>query len=144
MSLPKTKERKLKETIETTLNNQFDKLHSTSVDSYVHDVEDGRLFILASVRSPIVMTPKDIKKLQEAFEEKINMPIELIVRSIISNDVSATGGANAIMDQNLDGFFINKELNPDQVLIRQSEQVVLEQLSHWTKMRLVNTELIKL
>lgn len=138
------KERKLKETIETTLNNQFDKLHSTSVDSYVYDVEDGRLFILASVRSPIVMTPKDIKKLQEAFEEKINMPIELIVRSIISNDVSATGSANAIMDQNLDGFFINKELNPDQVLIRQSEQVVLEQLSHWPKMRLVNTELIKL
>lgn len=138
------KERKLKDTIETTLNNQFDKLHSTSVDSYVYDVEDGRLFILASVRSPIVMTPKDIKKLQDAFEDKINMPIELIVRSIISNDVSATGSANAIMDQNLDGFFINKDLNPDQVLIRQSEQVILEQLSHWPKMRLVNTELIQI
>jgi len=136
------KERKLKENIEATLNNEFDKLHSTSVDSYVYDIEDGILYILASVRSPIVMTPKDIKNLQDSFESKIDMPIELIVRSIISKDVSATGSANAIIDQNLDGFFINKKLNVDQILIRQAEQVILEQLSYWPKMRLVNTELI--
>ncbi|MGB3364671.1 MAG: TIGR00341 family protein [Thermodesulfobacteriota bacterium] len=138
------KERKLKDTIEATLNNEFDKLHSTSIDSYVYDVEDGKLYILASVRSPIVMTPKDIKNLQDSFESKIDMPIELIVRSIISKDVSATGSANAIIDQNLDGFFINKKLNVDQILIRQAEQVILEQLSHWPKMRLVNTELVKI
>lgn len=138
------KERKLKETIEITLNTQFDKLHSTSIDSYVHDIEDGKLFILASVRSPFVMTPKDIKKLQDAFETEIDMPVELIVRSIISNDVSATGSTNAIIDQNLDGFFINKNLNPDQVLIRESEQVILEQLSNWPKMRLLYTELIEI
>ncbi|MEM7008143.1 MAG: TIGR00341 family protein [Thermodesulfobacteriota bacterium] len=138
------KERKLKETIETTLNEQFDKLHSTSVDSYVYDIEDGRLYILASVRSPIVMTPKDIKKLQDSFEKKIDMPIELIVRSMISNDISATGSANTIIDQNLDGFFLNKNLDADQILIRKSEQIMLEQLANWPKMRLVNTEYIDL
>ncbi len=72
------------------------------------------------------------------------MPIELIVRIIISKDVSATGSANAIIDQNLDGFFINKNLSSDQVLIRQAEQVMLEQLAHWPKMKLVNTELVNL
>jgi len=138
------KERKLKDTIESTLNTEFDKLHSTSVDSYVYDIQDGKLYILASVRSPIVMTPKDIKKLQDAFQSQISMPIELIVRSIISKDVSATGSANKIIDQNLDGFFINKALNPDQVLIRKAEQVILEQLAHWPKMRLMNTEYINL
>ncbi len=137
-------ERKLKETIEYTLNEQFDKLHSTSVDNYVYDVEDGTLYILATVRSPIVMTPKDIKRLQDSFESKIDMPIELIVRSMISNDISATGSANAIIDQNLDGFFLNKELSADQILIRNAEQVILEQLSHWPKMRLVNTEFIQI
>ncbi|MEE8298594.1 MAG: TIGR00341 family protein [Thermodesulfobacteriota bacterium] len=138
------KERKLKGTIETTLNTEFDKLHSTSVDSYVYDIQDGKLYILASVRSPIIMTPRDIKKLQNVFESQINMPIEFIVRSIISKDVSATGSANQIIDQNLDGFFINKALNADQVLIRKSEQVILEQLAHWPKMRLLNTEYINL
>jgi len=138
------KERKLKDTIESTLNTEFDKLHSTSVDSYVYDLQDGKLYILASVRSPIIMTPKDIKKFQAEFESQINMPIELIVRSILSKDVSASGSANEIIDQNLDGFFINKNLNPDQVMLRKAEQVILEQLAHWPKMRLVNTELIKL
>ena len=136
------KERKLKDTIQATLNSEFDKLHSTSVDSYVYDIEDGKLYILASVRSPIVMTLKDIKKMQDSFESRIDKPIELIVRSIISKDVSATGSANAIIDQNLDGFFLNKNLRADQILIRQAEQVILEQLAHWPKMRLVNTELI--
>ena len=136
------KERKLKDTIEATLNLEFDKLHSTSVDSYVYDIEDGRLYILASVRSPIVMTPKDIKNLQDSFQSEIDMPIELIVRSILSKDVSATGSANSIIDQNLDGFFLNKNLKPDQILIRQAEQVILEQLAHWPKMRLMNTELV--
>jgi len=138
------KERKLKDTIETTLNTEFDKLHSTSVDNYVYDIQDGKLYILASVRSPIIMTPKDIKKLQNVFESQINMPIEFIVRSIISKDVSATGSANQIIDQNLDGFFINKALNADQILIRKAEQVILEQLAHWPKMRLLNTEYINL
>jgi len=136
------KERKLKDTIEATLNLEFDKLHSTSVDSYVYDIEDGKLYILASVRSPIVMTPKDIKNLQDSFQSEIDMPIELIVRSILSKDVSATGSANSIIDQNLDGFFLNKNLKPDQILIRQAEQVILEQLAHWPKMRLMNTELV--
>jgi len=136
------KERKLKDTIEATLNSEFDKLHSTSVDDYVYDVEDGTLFILASVRSPIILTPKDITNLQDSFEEEIDMPIELIVRSIISKDVSATGSSNVVIDQNLDGFFINKNLKPDQIIVRQAEQVILEQLSHWPKMKLLNTELI--
>ena len=138
------KERKLKDTIEATLNEQFDKLHSTSVDNYVYDVEDGTLYILATVRSPIVMTPKDIKGLQDSFESKIDMPIELIVRSMISNDISATGSANAIVDQNLDGFFLNKELSPEQIIIRKAEQVMLEQLGNWPKMRLVNTDYIEI
>lgn len=137
-------ERKLKDTIEATLNNEFDKLHSTSVDSYVYDIENGKLYILASVRSPIVMTPRDINKLQNSFEEVIDMPIELIVRSIISKDVSATGSANTIIDQNLNGFFLNKNLNQDQILIRQAEQTILEQLAHWPKMKLINTELIQI
>ncbi len=136
------KERKLKYDIEVTLNEQFERLHSTSVDSYVYDIEDGKLYILASVRSPIVMTPKDIKKLQDSFESRIDMPIELIVRSIISNDVSATGSANTIIDQNLDGFFLNKNLSQDQITIRKAEQVILEQLAYWPKMRLINTEYI--
>ena len=136
------KERKLAENIEDILNTEFDKLHSTSVDNYVYDVEDGTLYILASVRTPIVMTPKDIKILQGKFEDRIDMPIELIVRSIISKDVSATGSTSAVIDQNLDGFFINKNLDEDQLMVRQAEQVILEQLSRWPQMRVVNTELI--
>ena len=136
------KERKLVENIEDILNTEFDKLHSTSVDNYVYDVEDGILYILASVRTPILMTPKDIKILQGKFEDRINMPIELIIRSIISKDVSATGSTSAVIDQNLDGFFINKNLDEEQIMVRQAEQVILEQLSRWPQMRLVNTELV--
>ncbi len=136
------KERKLVENIEDILNTEFDKLHSTSVDNYVYDVEDGILYILASVRTPILMTPKDIKILQGKFEDRINMPIELIIRSIISKDVSATGSTSAVIDQNLDGFFINKNLDEEQIMVRQAEQIILEQLSRWPQMRLVNTELV--
>ncbi len=137
-------ERKLKDTIESALNIEFDKLHSTSVDDYVYDIHDGKLYILASVRSPIIMTPRDIKKLQDSFQDQIDMSVELIVRSILSKDVSATGSANEVVDQNLDGFFINKTLNPEQVLLRRAEQIILEQLAHWPKMNLLNTEYVHL
>jgi len=137
-------ERKLQETIETALNIEFDKLHSTSVDDYVYDMHDEKLYILASVRSPIIMTPREIKKLQDSFQDQIDIPVELIVRSIISKDVSATGGANEIVDQNLDGFFINKTLNDDQLVLRRAEQIILEQLGHWPKMNLLNTEYLHL
>ncbi|GJM14765.1 MAG: hypothetical protein DHS20C13_00920 [Thermodesulfobacteriota bacterium] len=137
-------ERKLKDTIEAALNIEFDKLHSTSVDDYVYDKHDGKLYILASVRSPIIMTPRDIKKLQDSFQNQIEMPVELIVRSILSKDVSATGSVNEVVDQNLDGFFINKTLDADQVLLRKAEQVILEELAHWPKMNLLNTEYVHL
>ena len=138
------KDRHLKDSIGSVLNTEFDKLHSTSVDNYVYDVEDGKLFILASVRSPVIMTPKDIKKLEGSFSDKIGMPIELIVRSIISKDVSAYGSASEVMGQNLDGFFLNKNLTEDQKMIRLSEQVILEKLAYWPRMRLMNVELINL
>jgi uncharacterized hydrophobic protein (TIGR00271 family) len=138
------KDRHLKESIKDVLSSEFDKLHSTSVDNYVYDVEDGKLFILASVRSPVIMTPKAVKKLEDSFNDKIDMPIELIVRSIISKDVSAFGSANEVLSQNLDGFFLNKNLTPDQKMIRLSEQVILEKLSYWPRMRLMNVELINL
>lgn len=138
------KDRELKDSIEGVLNTEFDKLHSTSVDNYVYDVEDGKLFILASVRSPVIMTPKDIKKLEDSFADEIDMPVELIVRSIISKDVSAFGSSNEVMSQNLDGFFLNKNLTADQKMIRFSEQVILEKLAYWPRMRLINTELINL
>jgi len=138
------KDRKLKDSIAVVLNTEFDKLHSTSVDNYVYDVEDGKLFILASVRSPVIMTPKDIKKLEGSFTENIDMPVELIVRSIISKDVSAYGSASEVRGQNLDGFFLNKNLTEEQKMIRLSEQVILEKLAYWPRMRLLNTELINL
>ncbi len=138
------KDRKLKESIEGVLYTEFNKLHSTSVDNYIYDIEDGKLFILASVRSPVIMTPKDVKKLENSFREKIDMPIELIVRSIISKDVSAFGSASEVMGQNLDGFFMNKDLTEDQKMIRLSEQVILEKLAYWPRMRLLNAELINL
>lgn len=138
------KERNLKDTIESVLNSEFDKLHSTSVDNYAYDVQDDKLYILVSVRSPMLMTPRDIKKLEETFSEEINRPVELIVRSIISKDVSATGSSNKIIDRNLYGFFLNKNLTPDQTKIWLSEQVILEKLARWPKMRLVNVELLNL
>ena len=138
------KDRELKDSIEAVLSSEFDKLHSTSIDSYVHDVEDGKLFVLASVRSPVIMTPKDVKKIESSFSEKIDMPVQLIIRTIISKDVSASGSADEIMDQNLDGFFLNKNLTPDQRMIRLAEQVILEKLAYWPSMRLMDVNLINL
>lgn len=138
------KDRGLKDSIGTVLSSEFDKLHSTSIDNYVYDIEGGKLFVLASVRSPVIMTPKDVKKIESSFAEKIDMPVQLIIRTIISKDVSASGSADEIMDQNLDGFFLNKDLTPDQRMIRLAEQVILEKLAYWPSMRLMDVNLISL
>ena len=137
-------DRHLNDSIDRVLHSEFDKLHSTSIDNYVYDIQDGRLYILASVRSPIIMTPGIVKDLEDTFSDEINKPVELIVRSIISKDISATGSSNQLMEQNLDGFFINQNITPDQKRIRLSEQVILERLARWPRMRLLDVELLNL
>ena len=103
------KDRHLKDSIEAVLSAEFDKLHSTSVDTYIYDVEDGKVFILASVRSPIIMTPQDIKRLEGKFNEKIDMPVELIVRSIISKDVERIRNRKRGADPESGRLFHDKE-----------------------------------
>ena len=40
----------------------------------------------------------------------------------MANDVSAMGSASEVVDQNLDGFFMGKEVNPKAKNVRRTEQ----------------------
>ena len=63
------------------------------------------------------MSPQQVSKIEESFKGIVDKPVELIVRSILSKDVSATGTASQIVKRNLDGFFLNQKLKANIRLI---------------------------
>lgn len=138
------KDRYLNDSIKTVLEENFSRLHATALDSFVFDIEDGKLYVLASVRTHSLLSPEEVKGLEEAVNEKVDMPAELIVRSTISKDVSSSGTPADIRQQNLDGFFLGKDLTEDEKLLRDSEQVVLGKIAIWPGMELIDVELIDL
>jgi len=138
------KERYRDDNIESVLNQSLSGMHGASLDSYVYDVEDGKLYVLASVRSHSLITPNEVKELEGAVNESVDMPAHLIVRSTISKDVSSSGTPSDVRRQNLDGFFLDRELTQDEKLLRDAEQVVLGKLPRWPGMKLVDVEIVNL
>ncbi len=57
----------------------------------VHQKHEGKLYILAHVHASGDITPTRVKLMEEALESKLKVPVELFVRSTLSEDVSSTG-----------------------------------------------------
>ncbi|RJR44153.1 MAG: DUF389 domain-containing protein [Deltaproteobacteria bacterium] len=122
------RERYLSHDLKGILSAQFSQFPSTSLSEEIHRVYQGRLYVLATVRTPRVISPDKVKAIQETLTETLKRPTELIVRALLAKDVSATGSTSQVTAQNLDGFFLSGLVAPEVLRSQQAEQALRELL----------------
>jgi uncharacterized hydrophobic protein (TIGR00271 family) len=135
-------DRYLNNAIKTKIEAEFSQFPSTSLVSAIHQEYQGKLYILATVRTPKVIAPDRVKLIQDALTQQLDIPTELIVRAILAKDVSATGSTSQVTAQNLDGFFLGGKLSPDVLKVQEAEQVLREILASRPELQLADVDLL--
>jgi uncharacterized hydrophobic protein (TIGR00271 family) len=136
------RERRLSNAVSAVITSEFSQLPATSLSGLIQRFYEGKLYILASVRTPKIIPPDRIKTTQEVLTRELQMPIELIVRCILARDVSATGSTSQVTAQNLDGFFLTHKLAPDVLKVQEAEQVLREMLTARPDLNLLDVDLL--
>ena len=133
-----------KNEIESILERELSDEPATTVTHLLFKKRDNSLDILATVRTPRVLTSRKIKDLQDKIAERIGMSTQLIVRCDIVTDVSATGSTSAVVSENLDGEFISTNLNPTVKRFQLAEQALREVLEDQPALSLREFDLLEL
>jgi len=137
-------ERYLENTIKNTLDTAILRLHSSSLDSFIYDKQDGNLYVLANIKTPRIVTPYEVESVEKELEENTGQPAELIVRNVLSKDVGAIGSSASVVTQNLDGFFLKESISEKDKSVSVAEQLLMEKLSDWPGMSVLNAEYVTL
>ncbi len=133
-----------KNAIESLLAEELSDEPATSVYKLLFKKKDDSLDILATVRTPRVLTSGKIKELQNKIAERLGIKTQLIVRCDIVTDVSATGSTSAVVGENLDGEFISNNLNPKVKRYQLAEQALREVFENQPALSLREFELLEL
>jgi len=131
-------QRHLDSTIKRVLAEEFSQIHASSLDSIVHEQEQDKLYVLTTVRSPTLITPSEVKTIQDSLGVQVRLPVELIVRNILAKDITARGSTRQITARNLDGVFMTQEASPRQLRERNAEQVLWEEFASRPDLELID------
>ncbi len=133
-----------KNLIESVLEEELSDEPATAVYNLLFKKKDDTLDILATVRTPRVLTSSKIKDLQKKIADRMGIKTQLIVRCDMVTDVSATGSTSAVVSENLDGEFISDNLNPKVRRFQLAEQALREIFEEQPAITLREFELLKL
>lgn len=123
-----TVERQLTNKISQVLLSELANLPVTDIHQFLHNKKDDKMYVMAHLYSPSSISPSKVSTIQKALEVELSMPVELFIRSTLSNDVTSSGLLNQIETQGLDGFYLNQKSNPRVLTIRMAEQIIRESL----------------
>ncbi|MDD2902584.1 MAG: DUF389 domain-containing protein [Syntrophales bacterium] len=135
-------ERYLTNTIEKVMSAELAHIPTSALEDIIHQTYQGKLYILATMRSPKVISPNQVKHIQENLNKKLHLPTELIVRSILAKDISATGSTSQVTARNLNRLFLTGKLSPDILTIQLAEQSLRETLASRPELNLMDVELV--
>ena len=137
-------ERNLSQTIHDVLNRELSSKYAAELDKFVHDRENEKLYILASVSGPAYFVPQEIKKMEDALAGELKEPVELIVRNTIVKDMSSTGSTSLVELENLDGFFLGGKMSRKERIVWETEQLMWETIAEDPGTRLQNVDFVML
>jgi uncharacterized hydrophobic protein (TIGR00271 family) len=120
---------RLKNSIYSVLSEELSHLPATDLQDVINQTQEDNVFVLARVNSPTDISPHRVKKIEEALEKEIAMPIELFVRTTVTRDVSATGSINQVIAETLDGFSYSHKPDPKVKILKLAEQTIREHLA---------------
>ncbi|MEW6388338.1 MAG: DUF389 domain-containing protein [Thermodesulfobacteriota bacterium] len=136
------KNRYLSNSINRLITQEFSQLPTTNLVKMIYQISEGKLYVLATVRTPKVISPKRVEVIQRALAEQLQWPTELIVRSVLAKDVSATGSTSLVTAENLDGSFLGGKVNPDVLKVQKAEQALREAIVARPELELADVDLL--
>jgi uncharacterized hydrophobic protein (TIGR00271 family) len=134
-----TTERNLQNNIGRVLSRELAK-ETIAIDDYQFKQHDDSVFVLATVRSPQIIRPSRVTELQATLEKELERPTELVVRTMVAEDVAAVGSDVKVGPIDLNGVFFSTELSLREQKKRLARQVLLEELDSGGGFRLINLE----
>ena len=132
--------RRLEQSIRKVLVQQLSQMHDTSLYNMVHELEEGKVYVLATVFTPKVISPEDVLDIQRELSSEVEHETELIVRSIIASDISPTGSTSQVTAQNLDGIFLRDQMTSQELKIRTAERIFREKFHRHPGLKLIDVE----
>ncbi len=136
------KDRYLGNSIKKVISSELKQYPTTGLIRMIYHLGQDKLYIMATVRTPKVISPSRVKALQQSLSQKLNLPSELIVRSVLTKDVSATGSTSQVTAENLDGSFLTGKMAPDVWRAQIAEQALREFLIFRPELDLVEVDLV--
>lgn len=116
------------QTITSVVKQQLQDEPNISVLEARHARNRGRLQVMAVLRTPRVISPARVTKIQGALASRLDQPVDLFFRCALTKDVAASGMVSLRGEQNLDGDFDREDLSPNARIIQVGEQAVRDLL----------------
>jgi uncharacterized hydrophobic protein (TIGR00271 family) len=138
------KDRYLTTNVRRIIAAQLSQLPTTAMFKMSHEMSGGKLYVLGTVRTPRVISPNRVKVIQEALTDKLRMPTALILRCVLTRDISATGSTSEVTAENLNGSFLASKVNPRVMQVQMAEQALREILLSHPIFELVEVDQVRL
>ncbi len=119
-------EKQIELKIHTLLSAEISAMPVTGMEKMMYEIHGDKLYVLANIHSSTIISPREVKRIENRMAESVGMSTELIIRSVMSRDISSAGSANKIVTNDLDGFFVSEKLHPKVKLTRAAEQIIRE------------------
>lgn len=116
------------QTITTVVRQQLLDEPNISVLEARHARNKGRLQVMAILRTPRVISPARVTKIQDALSHRLEQPVDLYFRCALTKDVAASGAVSLLGEQTLDGDFDRDDLSPAARIIQVGEQAIRDLL----------------
>jgi uncharacterized hydrophobic protein (TIGR00271 family) len=127
-------------TLARALKSRLSRLFDVSLINEIHNKKGDILHVLATVQTPHIINPRQVKQVQDALVKEMGLPIELVVRNILAKDMTATGTTGGVTEQNLDGSFIKEEREDRSLKIEKAEQVLWNELADRPDLRVASVD----
>ncbi len=133
----------IQRTITETLDRELAQEPSTALESIEFDYGRAGLQVLSTVRTPRVIPPERVKRIQDALSEGLGEPVVLFLRCAMTKDVTATGSTSLRPYLSLNGRVVEAPLAPEMRLLQQAEQLAREVAATRPEIALLDTDLIQ-
>ena len=130
--------------ITETLDLELAQEPSTALVSVDFDRSGESVEVLSTVRTPRVIPPERVKRIQDALARRLEEPVRLFVRCQMTKDVTATGSTSLRPYLSLNGKVTEAPLSPEMRLLQQAEQVAREVAAARPDIELIDTDLVEM
>ena len=131
-------------TITTVLDEELAREPSVALAGVEFTRDSKGIDVLSTVRTPRVLAPERVKRIQDRLSEDLAAPVRLFVRCSLTKDVTATGSINLRPYLSLNGKFAEEPMSAGTRILQQAEQVGREVAATRLNIVLTDVELLQL